>query len=84
MKKINTTYLDNLVYKILNETLEDRANKIVSELKGDMCECGGKMYENVCEQCGNNRGEMGEDIHDFQDLNNKNEFDYVGENDMSG
>jgi hypothetical protein len=84
MKKINTTYLDNLVSKILNETLEDRANKIVSELKGDVCECGGKMYENVCEQCGNNRGEMGEDIHDFQDLNDKNEFDYVGENDMSG
>ena len=84
MKKINTTYLDNLVSKILKETLEERADTLVSKIKGDMCECGGQMYEDVCEQCGNNRGEMGEDIHDFQDLNNKNEFDYVGESNESG
>jgi hypothetical protein len=85
MKKINTTYLDNLVSKVLKETLEDRANKIVSELKGDMCEqCGSKMNEDVCEQCGNNRGEMGEGIYDVEDINNKNEFDYVEESDMSG
>jgi hypothetical protein len=85
MKKLNTTYLDNLVSKVLKETLEEKADTLVSKIKGDMCEqCGGNMNEDVCEQCGNSRGEMGEDIHDFQDLNNKNEFDYVEESDMSG
>jgi hypothetical protein len=85
MKKLNTTYLDNLVSKVLKETLEERADSLVSKIKGDMCEqCGGNMNEDVCEQCGSNRGEMDEDIHDFQDLNNKNEFDYVEESDMSG
>jgi len=83
MKKLNTTYLDNLVSKILKETLEERADSLVSKIKGDMCEqCGGNMNEDVCEQCGNNRGEMEEDIHDVQDLNNNNEFDYVGENEF--
>jgi hypothetical protein len=80
MKKLNTTYLDNLVSKVLKETLEERADSLVSKIKGDMCEqCGGNMTEDVCEQCGSNRGEMEEDIHDVKDINNKNEFDYVEE-----
>lgn len=83
MKKLNTTYLDNLVSKILKETLEERADSLVSKIKGNMCEqCGGNMNEDVCEQCGNNRGDMYEDIHDYEDLNNNNEFDYVGENEF--
>ena len=42
MKKLNTTYLDNLVSKILKETLEERADTLVSKIKGDVCECGGQ------------------------------------------
>ena len=82
MKKINTTYLDNLVSKILKETLEERADNLVSKIKGDVCECGGNMYEGECEECGY-KGEMDEDIHDVKDINNANGFDYVGENDMT-
>jgi hypothetical protein len=79
MKKINTTYLDNLVSKILKETLEERADTLVSKIKGDMCEqCGGNMNEDICEQCGNNRGEMEEGIYDV-DNTLDGEFDYVGE-----
>ena len=32
MKKLNTTYLDNLIGKILNETLEEKADKLVSKI----------------------------------------------------
>ena len=84
MKKLNTTYLDNLVSKILKETLEEKADTLVSKIKGDVCECGGQMYEGECNECGYSSGQMEEDIHDFEDINNKNEFDYVGESDESG
>jgi len=80
MKKLNTTYLDNLVSKILKETLEEKADSLVSKIKGDVCECGGTIYEGECNECGYRGGEMEEDIHDVQDLNSDNEFDYVGEN----
>lgn len=77
MKKLNTTYLDSLVSKILKETLEERADSIVSKIKGDVCECGGTMYEGECDECGN-KGEMEEGIYDVDNtLNDK--FDYVGE-----
>jgi hypothetical protein len=83
MKKLNTTYLDNLVSKVLKETLEEKADSLVSKIKGDVCECGGQMYEGECNECGYSNREMDEDIHDVEDINNKNEFDYVGESDMS-
>jgi hypothetical protein len=84
MKKINTTYLDNLVSKILKETLEERADTLVSKIKGNMCEqCGGNMNEDVCEQCGNNRGEMEEGIYDV-DNTLDDEFDYVQEDMVMG
>ena len=76
MKKLNTTYLDNLVSKILKETLEEKADTLVSKIKGDVCECGGQMYEGECDECGY-KGEMDEDIHDVSDINGK--FDYVQE-----
>lgn len=82
MKKLNTTYLDNLVSKILKETLEEKADSLVSKIKGNVCECGGTMYEGECNECGSKGGDMYEDIHDFEDLNNDNEFDYVGENEF--
>jgi hypothetical protein len=78
MKKLNTTYLDNLVSKILKETLEEKADSLVSKIKGDVCECGGTMYEGECNECGYSSGQMEEDIHDEADING--EFDYVGEN----
>jgi hypothetical protein len=85
MKKLNTTYLDNLVSKVLKETLEERADSLVSKIKGDMCEqCGGNMNEGECNECGYTSGNMEEDIHDVEDINNENEFDYVEESDMSG
>jgi hypothetical protein len=84
MKKLNTTYLDNLVSKVLKETLEEKADTLVSKIKGDVCECGGQMYEGECNECGYTSGNMEEDIHDVEDINNENEFDYVEESDMSG
>lgn len=41
MKKINSTYVDSLISKVLNETLEEKADKLVSKLKGDLKELGG-------------------------------------------
>jgi len=78
MKKINTTYLDNLVSKILKETLEEKADTLVSKIKGDVCECGGQMYEGECNECGNMYEDMSEGIYDV-DNTLDGEFDYVGE-----
>ena len=86
MKKLNSTYLDNLVSKILKETLEDRANNIVSKLteSGSVCECGGTMYEGECNECGYKGGDMEEGIYDVKDLDNSEEFDYVQEDMVLG
>jgi hypothetical protein len=86
MKKLNSTYLDNLVSKILKETLEDRANNIVSKLteSGSVCECGGTMYEGECNECGYKSGDMEEGIYDVKDLDNSEEFDYVQEDMVLG
>ena len=89
MKKINTTYLDNLVSKILNETLEERADTLVSKIKsesndGQVCECGGNMYEGKCDECGNMYEDMSEGIYDVEDINNSDEFDYVQEDMVLG
>ena len=69
MKKLNTTYLDNLVSKILKETLEEKADSLVSKIKGNVCECGGTMYEGECNECGSKGGDMYEDDdeHSFVD-----------------
>jgi hypothetical protein len=131
MKKINSTYIDNLVNKIINETLEERADSLVSKIKSnvnelggmdddhptfgklnfsdmsdeeieallkrpvksdddnsddewkelgeesEVCECGGGMSEGECMECG--KSYMDEDIYDVDDLDSKNEFDYVQE-----
>ena len=89
MKKLNTTYIDNLVSKILKETLEERADDIVSKIKsesnnGQVCECGGQMYEGECNECGNMYEDMSEGIYDVEDLNNSDEFDYVQEDMVLG
>jgi hypothetical protein len=80
MKKLNTTYLENLVSKILNETLEERADNLVSKIKTSMdekesniCECGGMMYEGECSECG-------EGIYDVSKKFPKSQsFDYIEE-----
>ena len=82
MKKLNTTYLDNLVSKILSETLEEKADTLVSKIKGDVCECGGGMYEGECTECGYRSGDMEEGIYDVDDIDNSNEFDYVEEEEI--
>lgn len=84
MKKLNTTYLDNIVSKILNETLEERADSLISKIKGgNVCECGGTMNEGECNECGKMYEDMGEGIYDAKDLDNSNEFDYVQEDIVS-
>jgi hypothetical protein len=86
MKKLNSTYLDNLVSKILKETLENRTENIVSKLteSGSVCECGGTMYEGECNECGYKGGDMEEGIYDVKDLDNSEEFDYVQEDMVLG
>jgi len=41
MKKINSTYIDNLVQRVINETLEKRADSLVSKIKTNVNELGG-------------------------------------------
>jgi len=80
MKKLNTTYLENLVSKILSETLENRADDLVSKIKSsvdenesNICECGGMMYEGECSECG-------EGIYDVSKKFPKSQsFDYIEE-----
>ena len=68
-------YLKNKIQKLINETLEDKANEVMEKLKfnkpgssfdyveeGETCEsCGGEMTEGECMECGNMyEGEMRE------------------------
>ena len=134
MKNTNNKYLDNLVAKLVKETLEERADELTTKINklggmddghpkfgklklskmsdedldslmnsdvededdafqydgdtnnkfdteeeldesSEVCECGGGMYEGICEECGYNQMEEG--IDDKEDLNGK--FDYVEE-----
>ena len=84
MKKLNITYLEKMISKVLKENLGDKAETLVSKIKSsikensEVCEqCGGNMNEGECMECGYNMMEEG--IHDVEDINNKDEFDYVQE-----
>ena len=68
MKRTNK-YLDNLVTKVINETLEEKANQVMARLggsddfdyvaEGETCECGSKeFYEGMCVECGTMKGEV--------------------------
>ena len=68
MKRTNK-YLDNLVTKIINETLEEKADQVMVKLggsddfdyvaEGETCECGSKeFYEGMCVECGTMKGEV--------------------------
>jgi hypothetical protein len=85
MKKLNTTYLENLVSKILNETLEERADNLVSKIKTSMdekesniCECGGMMYEGECSECGEGISDVSKKFPKSQS------FDYIEEEEGDG
>jgi hypothetical protein len=41
MKKTNNTYIDKLVARVINETLEERADSLVSKIKTNVNELGG-------------------------------------------
>lgn len=84
MKKLNITYLEKVISKVLKENLGEKAETLVSKIKSsikensEVCEqCGSSMNEGECMECGYNTMEEG--IHDVEDLNNKDEFDYVQE-----
>lgn len=67
--------IDRLVSKIINETLEEKADEIVERIKskmneGDVCEqCGskGSMNEGECSECGYKKEETFEELFGGQD-----------------
>jgi hypothetical protein len=68
----------------LKENLGEKAETLVSKIKSsikensEVCEqCGSNMNEGECMECGYNMMEEG--IYDVEDINNKDEFDYVQE-----
>jgi hypothetical protein len=84
MRKLTMTYLEKMISKVLKENLGEKAETLVSKIKSsikensEVCEqCGGNMNEGECMECGYNMMEEG--IHDVEDINNKDEFDYVQE-----
>jgi hypothetical protein len=56
---------------------DDDDDDLVYESEENICECGGNMYEGECMECG--KSYMEEDIHDVEDLDVTEEFDYVEE-----
>ena len=78
MKKLNTTYLDNLVTKLLNETLEEKADKLVSKIN----ELGGLGSDDeLSEDEWFDVNELGEgEVGDFP---KHQAFDYVEEEEES-
>jgi len=84
MRKLTITYLEKMISKVLKENLGEKAETLVSKIKSsikensEVCEqCGGNMNEGECMECGYNMMEEG--IHDVEDINNSDEFDYVQE-----
>lgn len=69
----NNTYYDNILRKVLTETLEERADNLMNKMnlpklkpgkfdyvqEGETCEsCGSEMTEGDCMECGMREGEM--------------------------
>ena len=84
MRKLTMTYLEKMISKVLKENLGEKAETLVSKIKSsikensEVCEqCGSNMNEGECMECGYNMMEEG--IYDVEDINNKDEFDYVQE-----
>ena len=91
MKKLNITYLEKMISKVLKENLGEKAETLVSKIKSsikensEVCEqCGGNMNEGKCNECGGMYEDMSEGIYDVEDINNSDEFDYVQEDMVLG
>ena len=64
-------------YECGEEMEEQEINQFESDMmEGECSECGGVMMEGECSECGW-KGEMEEGIHDVEDLNLSDKFDYV-------
>ena len=83
----NNAYYDNILMKVLTETLEGRADKIMEKItdptppptefdyveEGETCEqCGTEMTEGECMECGYSGGEVMEKLHGKQRNLDKN------------
>ena len=82
----NNTYYDNILKKVLTETLEEKADNIMNKMKypklttgefdyvaeGETCECGGEMMEGECTECGMKSGEVMEKLYGNQSRIDKN------------
>ena len=79
--KINYSNLDDdssTIHNFLKNQLRNRRNTEDSDElyeSSEVCECGGGMYEGECMECGTKM----EGIYDVDDIDDKNEFDYVQE-----
>ena len=60
MKELKN-YIRKIKNNLINEALEDRVEEILEKLQadefdyvkeGNLCECGGKLYEDECMECG--------------------------------
>jgi hypothetical protein len=60
-----------------DENLDDINLDDLYEDDTQICECGGNMSEGECMECG--KSYMDEGIHDVDDLDESNEYDYVEE-----
>jgi len=81
-------YLNNLVNKIITETLQDKADEVMEKIEmgklknapsefdyvaeGEMCECGSPMVEGECMECGKVSDELMEKLYGGQKKLDKN------------
>jgi hypothetical protein len=56
---------------VMNKSLEDDDYDELDEDNSEMCECGGKLYEGTCNECGGSYGSMDEE--DEYDTDNSDE-----------
>lgn len=58
--KKKTDFVKKLRRGFRGEENEEQLYEIEMESQGEVCECGGEMYEGVCNECGNTLGMMDE------------------------
>lgn len=89
-------FYDNLFKKILNETLQSKADDLMEKMtnptppptefdyvaEGETCECGGVMREGECMECGMREGEVMEKLHGKQSMLDKNKNNKIDSEDF--
>jgi hypothetical protein len=89
-------YFDRFFKRILNETLENKADELMEKLKfnppgssfdyvqeGNVCEqCGSEMNEGECMECGMREGEIMEKLHGGQKKLDKNRNGKIDDEDF--